>query len=44
MNKKSFQEKVLTFARRHGLWARGDSILAAVSGGPDSLGDRKSVV
>lgn len=38
MNKKSFQEKVLTFARRHGLWARGDSILAAVSGGPDSLG------
>ncbi|WP_299142362.1 tRNA lysidine(34) synthetase TilS [uncultured Dialister sp.] len=38
MNKKSFQGKVLTFARSHGLWARGDSVLAAVSGGPDSLG------
>ena len=38
MNKKEFVEKVLLFSREKGLWKKGDSVLAAVSGGPDSLG------
>lgn len=38
MNKKEFVEKVLRFSREKGLWKKGDSVLAAVSGGPDSLG------
>ncbi len=32
------QEKVLAFAREHRLWEKGNGILAAVSGGPDSMG------
>lgn len=33
-----FLAKVLSFAREQALWQRGERILAAVSGGPDSLG------
>ena len=38
MKKEIFLKKVLSFARENGLWREGDRILAAVSGGPDSLG------
>ena len=38
MNPQAFIEKVETFAHKERLWQKGDSILAAVSGGPDSLG------
>lgn len=34
---EAFPEKVRRYGRQHGLWQRGDRILAAVSGGPDSL-------
>lgn len=37
MDKEEFTEKVRRFGRKHRLWRRGGSILAAVSGGPDSL-------
>lgn len=33
-----FIAKILSFAREKKLWQRGERILAAVSGGPDSLG------
>lgn len=33
-----FSSKILSFAREKKLWQRGERILAAVSGGPDSLG------
>lgn len=33
-----FIAKILSFAREQVLWQRGERILAAVSGGPDSLG------
>lgn len=32
-----FLERVRQYGHAHGLWQRGDRILAAVSGGPDSL-------
>lgn len=40
MKKQSspFIAKILSFAREKKLWQRGERILAAVSGGPDSLG------
>lgn len=38
MKKEKFLKKVLSFAHEKKLWQRGDRILAAVSGGPDSLG------
>lgn len=40
MKKQSspFIAKILSFAREKKLWKRGERILAAVSGGPDSLG------
>jgi tRNA(Ile)-lysidine synthase len=38
MEKEAFIERITSFARDHELWQRGDRILAAVSGGPDSLG------
>lgn len=38
MKKEQFIERALSFAHDHHLWQRGDHILAAVSGGPDSLG------
>ena len=37
MNHEAFVEKVLSFAHENHLWERGSAILAAVSGGPDSL-------
>ncbi len=37
-NKKDFMERVLSYAKEHSLWKKGSSILAAVSGGPDSMG------
>lgn len=37
MNHEAFVEKVLSFAHEDHLWERGSAILAAVSGGPDSL-------
>lgn len=38
MVKKNIEREVLQFARDHHLWQKGSHILAAVSGGPDSLG------
>ncbi|WP_297015462.1 tRNA lysidine(34) synthetase TilS [uncultured Dialister sp.] len=38
MRRELFIEKVLAFVHNHHLWEKGDRILAAVSGGPDSLG------
>lgn len=38
MTKEEFEKRAAAFGRAHGLWQRGDGILAAVSGGPDSLG------
>lgn len=38
MNPQAFIGKVEAFAHKEELWQRGDSILVAVSGGPDSLG------
>lgn len=38
MESSGFLERVRQYGRAHGLWHRGDRILAAVSGGPDSLG------
>lgn len=38
MKKEIFVKKVLSFAHEKELWQRGDRVLAAVSGGPDSLG------
>lgn len=38
MKREQFIDRVLTFAHDHHLWEKGDRILAAVSGGPDSLG------
>ena len=38
MNKEDFLKKGLFFAHERNLWHAGDRILAAVSGGPDSLG------
>lgn len=38
MTKEEFEKRAAAFGRTHGLWQRGDGILAAVSGGPDSLG------
>lgn len=38
MNREQFIDRVLAFAHDHHLWEKGDRILAAVSGGPDSLG------
>lgn len=38
MKKELFLKKVLSAAHEKKLWQRGDRILAAVSGGPDSLG------
>lgn len=38
MTTRSFIRKVEAFAHKEKLWQRGDGILAAVSGGPDSLG------
>ena len=37
-NKKDFMERVLSYAKENKLWEKGSSILAAVSGGPDSMG------
>lgn len=37
INQKSFIEKIITYAKKNKLWDKGDRILAAVSGGPDSL-------
>lgn len=37
MNRAEFNQQVLAFATSHHLWKAGDSVLAAVSGGPDSL-------
>lgn len=36
--KEAFLEKLRHYGKREGLWKPGDRILAAVSGGPDSLG------
>lgn len=38
MKKEDFLKRVLAFAHENHLWEKGDGILAAVSGGPDSLG------
>lgn len=38
MNKEGFLKRGLFFAHERNLWHAGDRILAAVSGGPDSLG------
>lgn len=38
MNPQAFIGKVEAFAHKEVLWQKGDSILVAVSGGPDSLG------
>lgn len=37
MEKAEFLARVRQYGHAHGLWQRGDRILAAVSGGPDSL-------
>ncbi len=37
-SKRDFVESVLSYAKEHTLWEKGSSILAAVSGGPDSMG------
>ncbi len=37
-NKTEFVERVLSYAKENHLWEKGSSILAAVSGGPDSMG------
>ena len=37
LTKDAFEEKVRLFGRSRGLWQRGSRILAAFSGGPDSL-------
>lgn len=36
-SRSSLERKVLSYVRQEGLLARGDSVLAAVSGGPDSV-------
>ena len=38
MKSTDFMGKVLHFSRKYRLWDKGDAILLAVSGGPDSLG------
>lgn len=37
MDRTEFEGHVLAYAHEHNLWQRGDAVLAAVSGGPDSL-------
>ncbi len=37
-SKTEFVERVLSYAKENALWEKGSSILAAVSGGPDSMG------
>lgn len=34
---KKFLRRVASYAHKHALWREGERILAAVSGGPDSL-------